>query len=178
MLDEKTGCNRRSHPVRSTHKSVSNSALSWARPLPVKGPAKAVLIALADHANMDDECWPSHATLANDTGLARSTVIKALAALRAQGLIEWHNRYQKAGDKSSNLYRLLRGSPTAGQGSPTVGQGLSANRTGVVRHSDGRGPGAGHKPSLNPQESNNGNPVEIAIGGRRGFRPIKIKSHE
>ena len=49
--------------------------------------AKAVLIALADHANDDWTCWPSVTRLGLFTALSERTVQRALRRLTAEGLI-------------------------------------------------------------------------------------------
>lgn len=67
---------------------MSIAALRWAFQLEMRDPtAKAVLIALADHANDDGKCWPSVARLCLFTSLADRTVRRALRRLSAEGLI-------------------------------------------------------------------------------------------
>ena len=67
--------------------------------------AKLVLIALADRANDDGECWPSIQTLAEQCECHRRTVERALAKLEDVGAIYRVNRYQE-GRKQSNVYRI------------------------------------------------------------------------
>ncbi len=67
---------------------MSIAALNWAFALPVRGLAqKAVLIALADHADADGECYPAMARLALMTGACERAVRNALRWLEAQELI-------------------------------------------------------------------------------------------
>ena len=67
--------------------------------------AKLVLIALADRANDDGECWPSLEKLVEDCETSKSTIIRKLAWLQDQGFIKRIHR-AKDGMKTSNLYRL------------------------------------------------------------------------
>ena len=68
---------------------MSNTALTWAFDLPMKLPAaKAVLIALANHADKEGRCWPAIPRLMLSTALARRTVIRALEALENLGHIQ------------------------------------------------------------------------------------------
>lgn len=66
---------------------MSIAALDWAFACDVKGPAKAVLIVLANHAGDDGACWPSLDRIAAHSGLAKRTVQDALAALASRGII-------------------------------------------------------------------------------------------
>lgn len=56
-------------------------------PLKVPATAKAVLIALADHASDAGECWPSISTLAERTCLSSRSVIRAIQELEAYQVI-------------------------------------------------------------------------------------------
>jgi DNA-binding transcriptional MocR family regulator len=96
---------------------MSNAILSQVRKLTVKGPQRAVLLVLADRADDSGQCWPSHSTLARESGLARSTVKKVLLQLREAGLIRWEQRRDDSGDLTSNRYFLaVGGRPGAGRG--------------------------------------------------------------
>jgi len=79
------------------------AALKWARqPRPnLGGPAAAVLRVLADHANSKAACWPSVATIANESGYSRRTVQYALRKLEAENLLK-----TRQGGRS-NVYLLL-----------------------------------------------------------------------
>ena len=50
--------------------------------------AKLVMFTLASRVNDYNECWPSVASLADDTGLSRRAIFNALRELTDQGLIE------------------------------------------------------------------------------------------
>jgi len=66
---------------------MSNAALSWAFPVPVTGPRKAVLTALAEHADEIGGCWPSIARLVLYSGVSERTVQTALKDLERANLV-------------------------------------------------------------------------------------------
>ena len=80
-----------------------------------RGPARLVLLAIADNAHDDGaQAWPSITTLVRKTGLAERTVQVALNALQAIGELQVdHN----AGPRHCNLYRILMLTP-AGDAPP------------------------------------------------------------
>jgi len=81
---------------------MSVRALTWSFNLILPDmAAKAVLNALADHADESGRCWPSMARLALYAGCEEKTVRRALVRLVAFGLIE---REARAG--RSDVYRL------------------------------------------------------------------------
>jgi len=72
---------------------MSNAALRWAFHLQMRDPsAKAVLVALADHADERGICWPSVARLCRFTSLAERTVRAALHRLVDAGAISLGER--------------------------------------------------------------------------------------
>lgn len=66
---------------------MSIAALNWAFSVPVEGPPKAVLVALANHANEACECWPNQERIALHSGFAARTVRKAIEVLKGLGLV-------------------------------------------------------------------------------------------
>ena len=50
-------------------------------------PQRAVLAVLVIHTNDDGVAWPSLTTIANASGLGRSTVVRALGQLESLGLV-------------------------------------------------------------------------------------------
>lgn len=116
--------------------------LTLVRGMIIRGPQRALLMALADRANDSGECWPSIATLAKESGFSRSTVRASLNTLKDAGFINWKQRRDESGDLTSNLYILnLGGGPGAGLGRP--GDNLEVGR----ELTKGR-PGAGPKASM------------------------------
>lgn len=88
---------------------MSMAALRLLRRVWVEGPAKAVLLVLADHAN--DQHWSSflsQETIAFEAGVSRSTVQRTLSRLRGQGLIRVEERGGTQYGRSSNITHLVR----------------------------------------------------------------------
>ena len=52
------------------------------------------------------ECWPGIKSIANDLGLSRSTVKRAVKDLEKHGYLEKEPRYRDNGSLTSNLYRI------------------------------------------------------------------------
>lgn len=75
--------------------------------------ARFVLVALADHADADGISFPSQETLADETGMQRSAVRKALTALEAARLIQV---LDPGGPRKSARYLLLLGVPLRATG--------------------------------------------------------------
>ncbi len=77
-----------------------------------------VASALLRHLGVDGQCDPAHATLAHDAGCDPSTVLRALKALQAAGLVGWERRLVRRpwpvggpgatrAEQTSNAYKLL-----------------------------------------------------------------------
>lgn len=79
-----------------------------------------VYVALRLHADERGDCWPSQATLADLTGLSRTSVQTRLEALRVQGWLEWER--QKGG---VNRYRLRDSLPAKSTGHLPAKSGVS-----------------------------------------------------
>ena len=67
---------------------------------------RLLLLSLADRAGEDHCCYPSMARLEKDTGLERKTVLKIIAELLEEGLIE-DTGERKGITKRVKVYRLL-----------------------------------------------------------------------
>ena len=68
------------------------------------GPTKRlVLLALADNANDEGECWPSVATLSRKTGLCERAVRTSLRQLEADG---WISTLVNGGRRGANRYAI------------------------------------------------------------------------
>ena len=68
--------------------------------------ARAVYMYLKDHADREGKCWPGIRTMAQELGLSRSTVKRALDDLCKAGLLAREPRWRENGSLTSNLYRL------------------------------------------------------------------------
>ena len=66
---------------------MSNAITSLCWTLRMAPTQKAVLIALADHANDLGECWPSIPTICERTCFSRRAVIAAIAGLESSGIL-------------------------------------------------------------------------------------------
>jgi len=67
---------------------------------------KAVLVKLADNCNDKGVCWPSLNTIARETELNRSTVIRHIARLKELGVLIVNHRMDDDGASASNRYLL------------------------------------------------------------------------
>lgn len=93
---------------------MSLKALTAVFDLDVKPATKKLtLIALADFANDQNECYPSVETLTNKTSLNRKTVLKNVAELVAEGIIEDTGK-RVGGTQQVKVYRLKLNSPKNG----------------------------------------------------------------
>ncbi len=91
---------------------MSNKAIDWAVCQDIKAPAKCVLLVLANRANTELQCWPSHKTIGFESGFGETSVKRALRKLRDEGLISWKHRTDGQGGISSNLYSLILDPPS------------------------------------------------------------------
>lgn len=85
---------------------MSYKATNWAYDLPILGPQKFVLVALADMADEAGSCYPSHSRLSQMTGLSASTVKRALERLEEGEYIRRERRHDKNGYRTSDRYYL------------------------------------------------------------------------
>lgn len=103
---------------------MSNEALTWAFKQDLPMTQKFVLVALADYADENGECYPRHEATAQRTGSSLSTVKRAIKGLAEDGYLSMAHRYRDDGRYSSNRYKLnLAKAPTAvpGQRDPVAG---------------------------------------------------------
>ena len=85
---------------------MSITAIRWAWEAPIKAGPKFVLVALAEHANDNGDCWPSLATLSRKCGMSRSCVSVHLKQLENAKFITKSYRRKHEGRRASNLYKL------------------------------------------------------------------------
>ena len=85
--------------------SVKIMAWAWAQSVP---PAtKAVLLALADHADDDGVAWPGRKGLAAKLDIDDRNVTRHIAKLCGLGLVKSIPQYRPDGSQGTNLYHLL-----------------------------------------------------------------------
>ncbi|CAH9016723.1 transcriptional regulator [Vibrio phage 381E49-1] len=83
---------------------------------------KLVLIKLADNANDQGECWPSHQHVADQCEISKTSVRNHIKKLQEMGLLKVEHREGPKGN-TSNLYHLsLQG--MAGNGTGMAGNGI------------------------------------------------------
>lgn len=82
--------------------------VKWALEVrPLHRSQKGVLVALADMANGDGQCWPSHDRLAERAGLSASTVARALKGLADAKLIEVEPQRLADGTRQTSLITVF-----------------------------------------------------------------------
>ena len=90
---------------------VSVEALRWARAVRA-GRAKGVLWALADLADAEGVCFPSHAYLADSCEVSESTVRRMIRLLDLAQPGGRRATFPRDGSSTSNVYRLAMGTPS------------------------------------------------------------------
>lgn len=91
--------------------SIKLMTRAWSTPR-LSATETLVLLALADHANDDGECWPSQGGLANRARATDRTVRNALAGLRTKGLVTWESRTDGVGRVVGCRYHISFGPET------------------------------------------------------------------
>jgi len=86
---------------------MSISAINWALNcvMGINSTQKSILIALADRANEDNQCWPSYEDICKRSCATRNAVSRALKVFDEKGLVSREQRYNK-----STIYTLKVGS--------------------------------------------------------------------
>lgn len=72
----------------------------------VSASEKLLLLALANYADPNMRCFPSHRTLSDDTGLSERTILSILKSLEAQKLVSRQERRRPDGSRSTDLITL------------------------------------------------------------------------
>lgn len=86
---------------------MSLEARNWARRIGgLSIAAKAVLMALADHADAEGKAWPKLKTLAEITSMTERHVRRQIGVLEERGLLAREDRFRRDGAQTSNMYRL------------------------------------------------------------------------
>lgn len=100
---------------------------------------KLVLIKLADNANDQGECWPSFKHISDQCEISRSSAIRHIGLLEANGFLRKEHRFGGVKGNSSNLFHLTiengRVVSQANQGGVTETLGGSVTETPRISHS-------------------------------------------
>lgn len=113
---------------------------------PVKAAsAKLVLIALAERANDDGQCFPSIAKLAEALHLSEAQIHRRIRMLREDGIVEVTPRYDGQGRQTSNSFKLI------GLLETTPGEGVISATPGCLQETGGR-VSSGDTPNTNPHK--------------------------
>lgn len=75
----------------------------------LKPSEKLLLLALSNYADDAMRCWPSHKTLASDTGLSQRTILTTFKRLEAAGLLTRTPRDRPDGSRGSDIITLRLG---------------------------------------------------------------------
>jgi hypothetical protein len=101
---------------------------------------RLVALVLLEHVDAAGTCWPSLGTISRESGLGKSAICDALAALEGAGWVTRTRRFSPGGDPTSTLYRFApRPAPEARK--PPVRPAIQ-----VVRQPYNPCPQAGHNP--------------------------------
>lgn len=139
---------------------MSNEAITWAfKQDGLTMTEKFVLIALADYADDNHTCFPSHKKTAQRVAASKSTVQRALNGLEAKGKIRVIPGQRANGSATSNRYQLCLGGQIEQGGVVTVTRGHGHSDQGAMVTGD-------HPltPSSNPQSN--------SASRRKPSRPI------
>lgn len=101
---------------------MSLKALQWAWMQDLKHSSKIILLALADYASDQGQCFASTKHLAQKCGMARSSICSQLRVLQEKKLLTSIKQHSARGYRQANRYQLSL-SPDSVRQSPAVGQG-------------------------------------------------------
>ncbi|WP_327083141.1 helix-turn-helix domain-containing protein [Mycolicibacterium conceptionense] len=113
-----------------------------------------MLFLLANKADEEFSCYPSISTLMTESGAGRSTVIRALKTLEANGFITRRQRFHESGAQRSTRYYLSHPQaphmprPGMGPPGPSAAPAPSGHKTGSVPDRDPTG--VSDRAPLNP----------------------------
>lgn len=149
---------------------MSYRATNWAYDMKISGPAKPVLVALADMADEAGSCYPGQGRLAEMTGLSVPTVARALKRLETLGLLARSRRFGSFGYRTSDRYTLQLTvvvpetlpitPPTRQRAYKAESQVLPITLHSPTYHSDGA-----IEPSVEPSENHQGDtPLSSTCG--------------
>ena len=141
---------------------MSGKAVGWAFEQSDLTPTqRLVLVALADNATSDGECWPGQRHLAAKTGLGLSTVREALKHIEALKLLSRTPRQRRDGrGRTSDLYQLALDQPPAAEGGQPPAHGTTNRQLTTDQPPGAGGQGTVREPSERtetPSGEGNGN---------------------
>lgn len=123
---------------------MAHAAVNWVineaeYPEGVKPSARWLLVQIADRANKDEwTCFPSHKTLAKDSGMTPRSVLSLLEVLEVHGFIRREKQNRADGTRSTDLITLLRRGENS---SPPAPQSAAPGGAKVAAHNQGTEPG-------------------------------------
>jgi len=85
---------------------MSFQCMVWAIEQKLPTYEKFVLIMLANYADEKNSCWPSIDTIAENTGLSKSTVLRTVKSLSEKGYLKVGKRRVQSRGFNSNFYTL------------------------------------------------------------------------
>jgi DNA-binding transcriptional ArsR family regulator len=85
---------------------VMHAVWSLAPHVPGSSSSRLILLALADIANDEGECWPGIKNLSEKCGLNRRAVTLQLARLEEAGLVKRTARFRDNGSQTSSMYHI------------------------------------------------------------------------
>lgn len=145
---------------------------------------KLLMIALANYADADSRCYPSHRVLADDTCLTERTILSALKSLEAQGFVSRFERRRQDGSRASDLIKLdfERGFQQPADISPPEEIDVPSKPQLTVIGGETVSPPTTFEPRINRQKKNQeSNPVGLdasqaendLFGAARPARPLR-----
>jgi DNA-binding transcriptional ArsR family regulator len=111
---------------------------------------KLVLLALANYADANGQCFPTANLIASETGLSPRAVKAALGSLAEAGIIERTERRRKNGTQTSSIYTLIFQSERAAPCDDRVQQAHPDRVQITSAQSAGAAPLTTLEPSLEP----------------------------
>ena len=145
--------------------------MNWAWAIPLPPTPKLVLMALADIADDQGICWPSHKTLSNKCTLSDRTLRRVLARLQSQHFMEVTPRVRKDGSHASNSYRLAIDLDPPGQFDQGGGHTRPMSRSSMTGEED-----MGALPRTTNEPSDESLPPPMALDQQRAPRVIDARS--
>ena len=154
---------------------MSWKAVDWATDADVGSPTlKLILILLANKADERFSCFPSIRTLMAESGAGRSTVLRALKTLEADGLVTRRAQFHDSGAQRSSRYFLnhpdaphVSPRPDSTPPGPTLKRRPVRHETEGVSYRDPTG-----EPMVDPNNPSREPPAESTDAGLKVLRTL------